>query len=96
MARKEFSLKERARYYFMMRLFGSSLDLEMAERVFSGSFQKTMWKEILGFQLIGSLQKNGKILRLTRKGLYWWVIMMREFFTGVNNFRESCRSTSGI
>ncbi len=96
MARKEFNLKDRARYYFMMRLFGSSLDLELAERVFYGNFQKVMWKEILGFRLFGSLQKNGKILRLTPKGLYWWVIMMREFFTGVNNFREFCRATSQI
>lgn len=96
MARKEFSLQERARYYFMMRLFGSSLDLELAERVFAGNFEELMWKEIWGFRFIGSLQKNGKVLRLTRKGLYWWVIMMREFFTGVNNFRESCRATSGI
>ncbi len=96
MARKEFNFTERARYYFMMRLFGSSLDLEIAERVFSGKFQKTLWKEILGFQLVGSLQKNGKILRLTRKGFYLWVIMMREFFTGVNNFREICRATARI
>ena len=94
MARKEFSPKERARYYFMMRLFGSSLDIDAAEKVFSGKFQKLLWKEILGFRLFGSLQRNGKILRLTRKGLYLWVIMMREFFTGVNNFREICRATS--
>ena len=95
-AEKNLISKIGARYYFMMRLFGSSLDLELAERVFSGNFQKVMWKEILGFRLFGSLQKNGKILRLTPKGLYWWVIMMREFFTGVNNFREFCRATSEI
>ncbi|MGC8658235.1 MAG: coproporphyrinogen III oxidase family protein [Desulfomonilaceae bacterium] len=95
MARKEFTVKERARYYFMMRLFGCSLDIDTAERVFSGNFQKTLWKEILCFRLLRSLHRSGKILTLTRKGLYLWVIMMREFFTGVNNFREICRATSG-
>lgn len=94
MARKEFNLLERARYYFMMRLFGASLDLDVAEKVFSGEFEKTVWKEILSFRLIGALQRTGKIIRLTRKGLYLWVVMMREFFTGVNNFREICRSTT--
>ncbi|MGC8604643.1 MAG: coproporphyrinogen III oxidase family protein, partial [Desulfomonilaceae bacterium] len=78
-ARKEFCFKERARYYFMMRLFGSSLDLEAAERIFSGKFESTLWKEILGFQIFGSVQRNGKMLTLTQKGLYIWVIMMREF-----------------
>jgi hypothetical protein len=29
-------------------------------------------------------------LALTATGYYFWVILMREFFTGVNNFREHC------
>ena len=93
MAKKEFDLLERARYYFMMGLFSSSLDLEIAENVFKGKFQKTLWKEMLGFQTVGALQRDGKVLRLTPKGLYLWVVMMREFFTGVNNFREICRAS---
>jgi hypothetical protein len=28
---------------------------------------------------------------LTERGYYLWVIMMREFFTGVNNLREEMR-----
>ncbi|MFH0959929.1 MAG: coproporphyrinogen III oxidase, partial [Pseudomonadota bacterium] len=93
MAKKEFDLRERARYYFMMGLFSSSLGLEIAETVFDGKFQKTLWKEILGFKIAGALQQHGKVLRLTPKGLYFWVVMMREFFTGVNNFREICRAS---
>lgn len=96
MARKEFNLLERARYYFMMGLFSSSLDLEIAEDIFSGKFQKTLWKEILGFQAVGALQRQGEMLRLTPKGLYFWVVMMREFFTGVNNFREICRGSARV
>ena len=34
----------------------------------------------------------GNMLALTAKGRYYWVIMMREFFTSVNNFRDYCRS----
>jgi coproporphyrinogen III oxidase-like Fe-S oxidoreductase len=96
MAKKEFDLLERARYYFMIGLFSSSLDLEIAENVFKGKFQKTLWKEILGFQTVGALQRDGKVLRLTPKGLYLWVVMMREFFTGVNNFREICRASGTL
>ncbi|GAG04391.1 unnamed protein product, partial [marine sediment metagenome] len=28
---------------------------------------------------------------LTYKGMYFWLIMMREFFKSVNYFREQCR-----
>jgi len=28
----------------------------------------------------------------TTSGMYFWVIMMREFFIGVNNFRDISRS----
>jgi coproporphyrinogen III oxidase-like Fe-S oxidoreductase len=96
MASKKFDLLERARYYFMMGLFSSSLDLEIAENVFSGKFQRTLWKEILGFQSVGALKRRGKMLKLTPKGLYLWVVMMREFFTGVNNFRDICRGSARV
>jgi hypothetical protein len=28
---------------------------------------------------------------VTERGMYYWVIMMREFFIGVNNFRSQMR-----
>ncbi len=96
MARKGFSSIEQARYYFMMTLFGASLDLEKAEKAFDGAFSKTLWKELFGFRIVGAIRNSGKKLFLTRKGLYLWVVMMREFFTGVNNFRDICRSTARI
>ena len=90
-AKKDFSTTEQIQYDFMMKLFGTSLDVEKAERKFQGKFLKTLRKELLLFRLAGAVaQENGR-LTLTRKGEYFWVIMMREFFTGVNNFRDMCR-----
>ncbi len=90
--KKDFSIKERARYEFMMKLFGAELDLEDSERRFYNGFQANLWKEISALKLINGLYKEGNKLRLTKKGRYLWVIMMREFFTGVNNFRDICRT----
>ena len=90
-ARRNFSTQEQIHYDFMMKLFGTSLDLEQAEVKFNRRFKKTLWKELPLFHIIGALfQQNGTI-KLTRRGRYLWVIMMREFFTGVNNFRDICR-----
>lgn len=93
LAKKSFSRKEQIHYDFMMKLFGTSLNLKKAEKKFSGMFLKTLRKEIPLFKLIGALVQENGTLRLTRKGQYFWVIMMREFFTGVNNFRDICRAS---
>lgn len=92
LAKKEFSKKDQVHYDFMMKLFGTSLDIEQVERKFNGEFMKTLCKEVALFRLVGALARDNGTLRLTRKGRYLWVIMMREFFTGVNNFRDICRA----
>ena len=92
LARKEFTRTEQVHYDFMMKLFGSSLDISKAEQKFKGRFKKTLWKEILLFRLLSALVHDNGQLRLTRTGRYLWVIMLREFFTGVNNFRDICRA----
>ena len=91
-AKKEFSMKERMRYDFLMKLFGLTLDLRQVNARYGASATRYLWPEILFFRLAGGLIKKGNILRLTQKGRYYWVLMMREFFIGVNNFRDYCRA----
>jgi coproporphyrinogen III oxidase-like Fe-S oxidoreductase len=92
-AQKVFSKKEQIRYDFLMKLFGKTLDIEKFKEKYKNSFIKYLWPEILFFKITGGIKKtqNNEIV-LTQKGLYLWVIMMREFFTGVNNFRDQCRA----
>ena len=90
--RKESSLKERLRYEFLIRLFGLRLDLSQLGIKFGVNPYRWLWSEILFFSMAGGLKKHGQMLTLTRKGQYYWVIMMREFFIGVNNFRDYCRA----
>ncbi len=91
-AKREFSPADQIRYDFMMKLFGTSLDVDAAEKKFHGRFMKTLRAEIALFKLVGAVVEEHGVLRLTRRGRYLWVIMMREFFSGVNNFRDVCRS----
>jgi hypothetical protein len=52
--------------------------------------------EIFFFILAGALRiKHGQII-LTKRGRYYWVIMMREFFTGVDNFRDASRKAAAF
>lgn len=95
LARKNFSEREQIHYDFMMQLFGTSLDIAKAEAKHRGVFVKTLWKQISLFRLASALVKDDGFLKLTDRGRYLWVIMMREFFTGVNNFRDLCRARIG-
>lgn len=92
LGKKDFSPKDRARYDFLMKLFGLTLDLAASRAHATGSPYRFLWPEILFFRLLGGVQKKGSVLTLTERGQYYWVIMMREFFIAVNNFRDFCRS----
>lgn len=90
-AARRFGAREQVRYDFMMKLFSGSLDVDAVRQKHGGAFRRYLWPDVLVFQLVGALRRDGRCLRLTERGRYLWVVMMREFFTAVNNLREFCR-----
>jgi coproporphyrinogen III oxidase-like Fe-S oxidoreductase len=90
-AKKSFSLKERLSYDLLMKLFGMSIDIGQLSAKHHVNAYWHLLPEISFFILTGGLEKQGNTLTLTKKGQYYWVLMMREFFIGVNNFRDYCR-----
>lgn len=90
-AKREFSTYETMRYALLMRFFGLSLDKASMNSRFDNRFFQTLWKEFLAMELTGAIEDHGDHYRLTEKGTYYWVVMMREFFIGVNNFRDQMR-----
>jgi coproporphyrinogen III oxidase-like Fe-S oxidoreductase len=87
----ELSNRDQMRYYLLMQLFSGSLDKTAAEERFGGRFQRTLWAELTMLQTIGAVRNTGVQLRLTERGYYIWVMLMRNFFTGVNNLRDQMR-----
>jgi coproporphyrinogen III oxidase-like Fe-S oxidoreductase len=89
--RRAMSTRDQMRYYLLTRLFGGSLDLNAAERRFQGKFEKTLWLELTALKLSRAVAGTDSGLELRGWGYYLWVMMMREFFIGVNNFRDEMR-----
>lgn len=89
--RRELREPEQMRYFLLMRLFSGSLDLDEAEERFNGRFLRVMRRDLAGLRLIGAVLRRKRILQLTESGYYLWVVLMREFFAGVNNVREDMR-----
>ena len=88
---RSMSDRDQMRYYLLMQLFTGSLDKTAAEKRFAGRFGRRLWFELIALRLIGALRDEGGDLVLTERGYYLWVVMMREFFTGVGSLRDDMR-----
>ncbi|OPY14853.1 MAG: Oxygen-independent coproporphyrinogen-III oxidase 1 [Syntrophus sp. PtaB.Bin001] len=92
MAARTFSPEERMRYDFVMKFFGTKLNLESLRAKYGGRLSSKLWLDFFLFRLAGALHYSSPDWRLTQRGCYLWVVIMREFFTAVNNFRDFCRA----
>ena len=95
-AARKFDLPDRMRYDFLMKLFSTRMNVNDLEKKYAGKYFKILWKEMAAFTLAGSFRYFPPNLHLTPRGRYLWVIMMREFFIAVNNFRDYCRKEAGL
>lgn len=95
-ASRKFNLRDQMSYDFLMKLFSTKMDVTAVEQKYGGKFLKSLWKEMIAFILVGSFRYFPPNLHLTPRGRYFWVIMMREFFIAVNNFRDYCRKQAGL
>lgn len=91
---RKFTKKELVRYGFLMQLFGTTLDIDKFSAKYSPDFLKLIWKELIFLKAAGAIVIKGGQISLTRKGMYYWLVAMREFFISVNNFRQHCRNLS--
>jgi len=90
--KRTFNRKEQMRYRFMMDLFGLRLDKDRFRERFDVWIDHGLRLETFFMRLAGGLQKNNDSeITLTPKGRYLLVVMMREFFTAVNDVRDQAR-----
>ena len=83
---------EQMQYDLLMKLFGLRIQKSDICMTYGELFHEKLWKELTTFKLLGALKETEDELLLTDRGMYYWVIMMREFFIGVNNFRSQMRA----
>ena len=93
MGKTTFSKRDRMRYRFMMQLFGLRLDKRQFKKDFGCSVEMGLPVEMAFMKASGAFATdNADELTLTPKGRYLLVVMMRQFFIGVNNLRDQARA----
>ena len=93
MGKTTFSKHDRMRYRFMMQLFGLRLDKRQFKKDFGCSVEVGLPVEMAFMKAAGAFATdNAEELTLSPKGRYLLVVMMRQFFIGVNNLRDQARA----
>ncbi|WP_294441063.1 coproporphyrinogen III oxidase family protein [uncultured Slackia sp.] len=93
MGKATFSKHNRMRYRFMMQLFGLRLDKKQWQRDFGCSVAAGLPMEYAFMKMSGAFDRDDdECITLTPKGRYMMVVMMRQFFIGVNNLRDQARA----
>ncbi len=87
--------RDRLRYYLLMKLFALRMDKAKAERQHPGLWWK-LAPEIAALRAIGAVRDDGDALVLTRYGMRVWILIMREFYTAVSEFRDLMREASSV
>ena len=92
MASRRFATGDRVLYDLLMMLFGLNLNLDALKSKYGGAAWRHLWLPFLGLRLLGAIGNRMGEYYITDRGRYFALIMMREFFIGVNNFRDFCRN----
>ncbi|MDD5806404.1 MAG: coproporphyrinogen III oxidase family protein [Eggerthellales bacterium] len=89
-----FSKHNQMRYRFMMQLFGLRLDKKQWREDFGCSVEAGVPVEYAFMKAAGAFAiDDAEQITLTPKGRYLMVVMMRQFFIGVNNLRDQARAS---
>jgi coproporphyrinogen III oxidase-like Fe-S oxidoreductase len=90
--RQSYGKREQMRYRFMMELFGLRFDRGRFQKSFGTPVELGLSIEMLFMFMTGSIAKVKRdAYFMTPRGKYLSVVMMREFFSGVNNVRDEAR-----
>jgi len=85
-----FSRHLQMRYKMMMDLFGLNFDRAAFKQRFGVPPAVGLWLEMLFFNLMGAFERSNRS-QPTPVGRYLSLVIMREFFTGVNRLRDIAR-----
>ena len=86
-----FSRRQQMRYRMMMDMFGLRFDRAAFRQRFGVPASRGLWLEMLFFRLLGAFEKKNPAIP-TPVGRYLSLVIMREFFTGVNQVRDIARA----
>lgn len=83
--KKKYAKKERIQYRLMLKLFADDFDPYSFNKQYGKNSINFLKKELIALKLAGGFKKGG--YSLTEHGKYFAMVMMKEFYIGMNELR---------
>jgi coproporphyrinogen III oxidase-like Fe-S oxidoreductase len=90
-AKHRLSVGDQMRYSLLVKMFGLKLDRRWVMRHYGRKFSWWLWGELRTLELFGAAQKDPSGWKLTKRGMYWLMLMMTAFFESVAEYRDTMR-----
>ncbi|RXJ69130.1 coproporphyrinogen III oxidase [Halarcobacter ebronensis] len=90
---EEFSAKKSLQYQFLVHLFGGVVDIKKFNKLFNCKVEKRLKVELLMLKIAGAISFEGDKIYPTRFGEYLTLVMMKEFYMGMDRVRAKLRES---
>lgn len=91
-----FHRKEIIRYIFLTQMFAGELNIAKFNAEFGCLLEKELKFELLGLKMAGALVQENGILKSTDFGRYLFVVLMKDFYTGMDIVRAVFRDDARL
>ncbi|MGH2327145.1 coproporphyrinogen III oxidase family protein [Campylobacter taeniopygiae] len=95
-AKANFSKKEIIKYVFLTEIFAGKIDIKRFNKTLNCNLEKELFVELLGLKMSGAIKKEGDFLTTSKFGQYLFVVLMKDFYTGMDLVRAVFRDNKRI
>lgn len=94
--RRTFPRTSRMYYRLMVDLFNGTLSKEKFRQEFDADLKQSLSKELWLLQLCGAISEDEKSIHTTEFGSYLFMVLMKEFYMGMDHIRDTERKKLGV
>lgn len=90
-AKAYFDRKEIIKYVFLTEIFSGKIEIDKFNKTLNCNLEKELFIELLGLKTSGAIIKDQNALIATEFGQYFFVVLMKDFYTGMDLVRAVFR-----
>ena len=95
-AKANFKRKDILKYIFLTEMFSGELNLAHFNKEFSCRIEKELFVELLGLKMANAVVQENGVLKCTDFGRYLFVVLMKDFYTGMDIVRAVFRDDARL
>ena len=92
----DFNKKEKIQYVFLTKLFDGSVDIASFNAQNETNLKKELFLEINLLKLVNAIYEENGVLKPTEFGSYLAMVLMKEFYTGMDKVRAAFRDDAKV